>query len=323
MRFHRLRRVSVGVLALIAALALLAAPAQATKPPRVMAALGDSITPAFNTEISATCPPRIIPGTEPPTAFPSDCPKNSWSTGTEPAVNSVFQRIEAIDPGRHPVAFNDAVSGSRAEHLLAQAQKAATQDPDYVTVLIGANDACRPTIAQQTPTADFREDVEDALETLVAGDPKVFIQVVSIPDINQLHALFTNPVDSNALVRWQLLNVCQALLANPTSTAQADVDRRAQFRAQVIAYNGALADVCAQFVRCRFDGGASFNGAFTRDDVATVTNTAGLDFFPWNVIPIFPVPGAIPNSTADYFHPSLHGQETIAGVAWGATFSFD
>jgi lysophospholipase L1-like esterase len=317
MRFHRFRRVWIAALAPIAALALLAAPAQATKPPKVMAGLGDSITRAFNTEIDPpTCPTFVPPGI-------LDCPKNSWSTGTEPAVDSVFQRVEAINPGRHPVAFNDAVSGARASGLLGQAQTAVTQDPDYVTVQIGANDACRSTIAAQTPTATFHDQVHAALNTLVAGDPKVYIQVVSIPDINRLWALFTSPPDPNALLRWSppVFNVCQALLANPLSTAQADVDRRAAFRDQVIAYNGALADVCAQFKRCRFDGGAGFNTAFTADDVATVTNTGGLNISPFNLIPVFGAGNA--NSTADYFHPSLHGQAKIAGVVWGATFSFD
>jgi hypothetical protein len=39
------------------------------------------------------------------TAEAGAAPKNSWSTGTNPAVNSQFQRIEAIDPGRDPVAI--------------------------------------------------------------------------------------------------------------------------------------------------------------------------------------------------------------------------
>jgi len=311
----RLRRAVSAVAVLIASLALLAAPAEAVKPPKTMAALGDSITRAFNTEINPpTCPLFLATGF-------LDCPKNSWSTGTEPAVNSQYQRIQAIDPGRNPVAFNDAASGARAEHLLGQAQAAAAQDPDYVTVLIGGNDACRPTIAEQTPTATFRGQVKAALDALVSGDPKVYIQVVSIPDINLLHALFTDPPDQNALLRWSLFNVCQALLANPLSNEPADVERRATFRAQVIAYNGALADVCALYARCRFDGNLAFNSPFTRDDVANVTNTGGLNFPPFNAIPVFG-PGN-PNSTADYFHPSLQGQATIAEGSWTATFSFD
>lgn len=310
--FTRLRRAAIVAVTLLAALALWAAPASAVAPPKVMAALGDSITRAFNSD-----------GPGCPTGPSLDCPKNSWSTGTNPAVNSQFQRIEAIDPGRDPVAFNDAVSGSRAEHLLSQAQAAASQDADYVTVEIGANDACRSTIGAQTPTATFSSQVEAALGTLVGADPKVYIEMLSIPDINQLRTIFTSPPDQNALLRWSLFNTCQALLANPLSTAQADVDRRAAFRAQVIAYNGALADVCAEFKRCLFDNNAVFNSSFTAADVATVTNTGalpGTDVF--DSIPVFG-PGAIPGSTADYFHPSLLGQASLAETSWNATFSMN
>lgn len=310
--FTRLRRAAIVAVTLLAALALWAAPASAVAPPKVMAALGDSITRAFNSD-----------GPGCPTGPALDCPKNSWSTGTNPAVNSQFQRIEAIDPGRVPVAFNDAVSGSRAEHLLSQAQAAASQNADYVTVEIGANDACRSTIDAQTPTATFRSQVETALGTLVGADPKVYIEMLSIPDINQLRTIFTSPPDQNALLRWSLFNTCQALLANPLSTAQADVDRRAAFRTQVIAYNGALADVCAEFKRCRFDNNAVFNSSFTTADVATVTNTGalpGTDVF--DSIEVFG-PGAIPGSTADYFHPSLLGQASLAETSWNATFSMN
>jgi hypothetical protein len=52
----------------------------------------------------------------------------------------------------------------------------------------------------------------------------------------------------------------QALLASPLSTEPADLKRRADFRAQVIAYNGALAEVCALYKRCLFDGKIPWSG---------------------------------------------------------------
>jgi lysophospholipase L1-like esterase len=305
MNSPRMWRIVTAVLMLLATLAIWAAPASAVQPPKVMAALGDSITRAFNSD-----------GPGCPTGPSLDCPKNSWSTGTNPVVKSQFQRIEAIDPGRDPVAFNDARSGARASGLLGQVETATTQDPDYVTIEIGANDACG-----STPTATFRSQVETALNTLVGSEPKVYIQMLSIPDINQLHTLFTSPPDPNALTRWSVLNVCQALLANPLSTEQADVNRRAAFRAQVIALNAALENVCAGFKRCLFDNNAVFNSSFTKADVATVTNTEGLNIFPFNLIPIFG-PG-YENSTADYFHPSLRGQAQLAAISWNATFSMN
>lgn len=53
-----LRRVVVALVALTINFALLAGPAQATKPPRTMAALGDSITRAYNSD-GPGCPPAL------------------------------------------------------------------------------------------------------------------------------------------------------------------------------------------------------------------------------------------------------------------------
>src|SRR4051812_3214181 len=113
-----LRRTGVALIALLINFALLAGSAQATKPPRVMAALGDSITRAYNTT-----------GNGCPTGPGLDCPMNSWATGTTPQVDSVRERLDAMSP-QPLTAYNDAVSGARAVNLLSQAQVAAGQDPD-------------------------------------------------------------------------------------------------------------------------------------------------------------------------------------------------
>jgi lysophospholipase L1-like esterase len=299
-----LRRMVVALSALLISFALLAGPAQATKVPRVMAALGDSITRAYNTS-----------GPGCPTGPALDCPQNSWATGTNPVVDSFRERLDAISP-RPLTAYNDAVSGARAVNLLAQAQLAASQDPDLVLIEIGANDACATT---PTPTATFREQVRSALQVLVSADKQVYIQLMSIPDINNLRTIFTEPPDQNALTRWQLFNVCQGLLANPLSTDPADEARREAFLAQVIAYNEALEEVCAEFKRCIWDDYAVFETGFTTADVANVQNTGGLPIPPFTEIPVFGEGNA--NSTADYFHPSVSGQAKLAEAAWSTTFN--
>jgi lysophospholipase L1-like esterase len=305
--FAGLRRTAIAVATVLVTLALSAAPASAIPAPKVMAALGDSITRAFNSD-----------GPGCPTGPGLDCDKNSFSTGTNPLVNSQFLRIGAIHPsGPEPDAHNYAVTGARVGgpdeqrsiDLFSQAQRlAAEQDPDYVTIEIGANDACRSNIANQTPTETFRRQAEKSLDELVEGDPQVYIEMLSIPDINQLYTLFSS--DPIATARWApggvtATGVCQALLANAPSDEPDDVARRAAFQTQVIAYNGALEQACSEFMRCRFDNNAVFESPFTVDDVATVANTA-------------PLPnGFVP---ADYFHPSLMGQEKLARVSWEATF---
>lgn len=303
-RISLLRRTVVALSALLISFALLAGPAQATKPPRVMAALGDSITRGYNTT-----------GNGCPTGPGLDCKENSWATGTNPAVDSVRERLDAISP-QPLTAYNDAVSGAKATNLLSQAQVAASQNPDFVLIEIGANDACAST---PTPTATFSNQVREAMNVLVSGNKSVYIQLMSIPDINQLRTIFTEPPDPNALLRWKLFNVCQGLLAEPLSTAPADEARREAFRAQVIAYNEALEEVCAEFKRCLWDNEAVFDSKFTTADVANVTNTGGLPIKPFTEIPIFG-PGN-PNSTADYFHPSVTGQAQLAETAWNSTFN--
>src|SRR3954451_21168039 len=102
--------------------------------PASMASTGDSITRAFNSGSAYT-----------------DAPANSWSTGTNASVNSHYSRILAAFPGINGHSFNDAVTGAQMVDLSSQVANVNSQHVEYVTVLLGANDACRPTEAQMTP----------------------------------------------------------------------------------------------------------------------------------------------------------------------------
>jgi hypothetical protein len=116
--------------------------------------------------------------------------------------------------------------------------------------------------------------------------------VASIPDVYNLWSiLYTN---TSAQFIWSFYGICQSLLANPTSMAPADVQRRANVRQRTIDDNNAIAAVCAQYAHCRHDGFAGFNTAFTTSHV----------------------------STLDYFHPSVAGEALIAQVAWDNFWDF-
>jgi lysophospholipase L1-like esterase len=238
--------------------------------PTSMAALGDSITRAYNTG---------------PTAY-QDYPASSWSTGTTPTVNSHLLRFGAPAP----TAFNDAVSGAKMSDLLAQANVAAGQKPNYVTVLMGGNDLCTRTEAGMTSAATFETQFRSALSALTAGSPNSKIFVASIPNvINLWSALKAN---GSARFIWAIFGICQSLLARPTSTAVADVQRRARVAARNGELNAKLQAVCAEFAACLYDGGAVFNTVFSAADVAT----------------------------RDYFHPSVSGQKRLACVTWNASY---
>lgn len=271
---HRGRR-ALAILAtsvvLIGSLFTASAASAAPPVPTKMSALGDSITQA-----AMTCSSLV------------SCPPNGWATGTSSSVNSHFTRLRAAG-ATSLVAYNNAVSGAVSGALNAQAVKAVGQGAQYVTVQIGANDACTRTVSAMTPTATFKANVTAALTTLStsAAAPEIF--VASIPNIKRMYEL--NKSSLSARVAWGLLKICQSMLANPSSNTTADVQRRDAVQQRVNEYNQALAEVCAATAKCRWDGGAVANYAFVKSDI----------------------------STRDYFHPSTTGQATLAGITWTAS----
>jgi lysophospholipase L1-like esterase len=244
--------------------------------PNSIASTGDSITRAFN-----TC------------WFPFvDCTSNSWSTGTNAAVKSHYSRILAANTGISGHAFNDAKTGGKMVDLNGQVAAAVSQGAGYLTVLMGANDVCTSSEATMTPVATVQAELRQALDTLTRGLPNTRIFVASIPNIYNLWSvLHTN---FSAVLTWDLFGICQSMLKNATSTAQADVDRRARVAQRNVDDNNAIASTCALYVHCRFDRNAAYNTQFLAGDV----------------------------STRDYFHPSASGQTKAAAVTWGATFDF-
>jgi hypothetical protein len=333
-----IRRFATTVLVPLAVVAsLIGAPSAASAAdwPDSMAAIGDSFSAAFNAHPDdavvpsppdpSACPNGRGPFGDPtsvglPASFGLDCPSNSWSTGTNPQVNSIYQRILARNPAIAGNVANWATTAVSVSDLPRQAGLAAGQGAELVTVNIGINDACAPLGSnggQQTPLSTFRTRFEQAMSVLATAPAHPRILVATIPNANRTWRLFHD--DPNAQVRWPFGVICPPLLNNPTSTAAADVARRAAFLARLAAYNLIEAQVCGNTPRCQTDGGALFAWQFGRDDIATVTNTGGVNAFPFNLPVLAPVgPGAIPNSTGDYWHATVQGQAAIAQRIWNA-----
>jgi PKD repeat protein len=140
-----------------------------------------------------------------------------------------------------------------------------------------------------TSVATFRSQFETAMSRVMASTT-ANVYVVSIPNVYQLWNLFKG--DGWARFIWSIAGICQSLLANPTSTQAADVQRRETVRQRNIDFNTQLAQVCALYPgRCRFDNNAVFNTTFLASDVS-----------------------------GDYFHPSINGQAKLASVSWNAGY---
>ncbi|MCB5180931.1 SGNH/GDSL hydrolase family protein [Streptomyces antimicrobicus] len=234
--------------------------------PASIAAVGDSITRGFD-----AC------------SVLADCPEASWATGTDPEVHSLASRL--LGQAQAAVGtWNYAVTGSRMADLPGQMAAAAQHRPDLVTVMVGSNDACRPTASAMTPVAEFRAGFEQALAGLRAASPKTQVYVSSVPDLQRL---WEQGKDSPVGRQIWKLGICQSMLAEPQSLGPAATARREQVRARVVAYNEALREVCAKDALCRYDGGAVFQFPFTPEQLSR-----------W-----------------DWFHPGKNGQARLAELA--------
>jgi hypothetical protein len=266
---------------------LAAAPVSAAKPgsggdtstaepvPASMASLGDSITRAFN-----AC------------GFFFDCTGRSWSTGgSSDAVNSHFERLRALD-STMSTAHNDARSGAKMGELPTQAQTAVNQGVGYVTILMGANDACTSDESTMTSVDSFRASFQSAMATLDPDARGVKVFVATIPDVYRLWEV--GHTSSSARTAWSSYGICQSLLKNPTSTDPADEARRQRVRQRVMDFNAAMQAGCAVYVNCRDDGGAVFGYPFLLSQLSG-----------W-----------------DYFHPNESGQAVLAEETFAAGFEW-
>ncbi|HEY9440680.1 MAG TPA: SGNH/GDSL hydrolase family protein [Streptomyces sp.] len=235
--------------------------------PASIAAVGDSITRGFD-----AC------------SVLADCPEVSWATGTDSAVRSLAVRLLGAS-GAAGHSWNYAVSGARMAQLPEQMALAAKERPGLVTVMIGANDACRDSVRLMTPVADFRALFRASLRELHAAAPRSQVYVASVPDLKRLWSAGRG----NALGKqiWKL-GICRSMLGDADDLGKAAVARRDAVRARVVAYNGVLREVCAKDARCRYDGGAVFGYRFT-----------GKQLSQW-----------------DWFHPGRDGQARLAEIAY-------
>ena len=259
------------LLPLVIVCAVLVAPAAdaATALPNSMASLGDSITRAAD----ACC-------------WYGDHPAESWATGHNPidGVRSHYERLEALNPSIAGHEYNDAVSGAKASDLAAEVAAALAQKPDYVTLLIGANDLCTSSPATMTSTGTFSDEINAALDALHQSLPGTHIFVSSIPNLYQLRSVLVG----NWLARivWSTAGICQSMLSSSDTGAD-----RQQVVTREAAFNEILSQACDRFAQCRWDGYATYNYRFAADQI----------------------------STLDFFHPDLSGQAALAQLTWNAS----
>jgi lysophospholipase L1-like esterase len=247
----RVARILVLVVVVVVA-GLVAQPAWAAPPlPASMAAIGDSITRAYD----VCC------------AY-SDHPGQSWSTGytSYDGIASHYERIRQLNSAITGHAYNDAVTGAKMSAAPGQATQAVNQGARYVTILLGANDLCTSSPSTMTSPEDFQASFSQAVATLLAPGQDRYVFVSSIPNLYQLwQVLHTN---SLARTVWAAAKICQSMLAATNTETQ-----RQQVRTREEAFNQILAQECAKYSRCRWDNKAVYSYSFSASQVSS------LDFF--------------------------------------------
>ena len=152
------------LLALAAAASASAALQQHAASPRSLAVLGESDALGYGSD--AAHPYR-------------DAPANSWATGTNPAVESIYQRILATGPAVRGHAVNLARDDAPVGDLAGQIRKALalTPKPDLLIVQPGEDVRCDG--QDQARVTAFGTTLAKALTGISSSDPGAKVFVVS------------------------------------------------------------------------------------------------------------------------------------------------
>ena len=212
------------------------------------------------------------------------CESVSWATGDDPIVASVRDRARAQNPAAEVGAL--ARSGAQMATAAAAVEHVTAEEPQLAILLLGANDACARSLEEMTTPEDFQSALTAVLTALAASPQAPAILVMSVPDLEGVWQTLHD--DPAAVASWNANPACRSLFAGADSlSTEAEAARRAVAE-RVDAYNVVITETCAVTERCSTDGGALHAHIFTADEMSPI----------------------------DHFHPSIDGQEAIAGIVW-------
>jgi hypothetical protein len=109
-----------------------------------------------------------------------NAPENSWATGTNPAVDSVYLRLVKERPETEGHVANTAKNGAVAQTLPEQAEAALDQVPFPALLIIQTIDNdIRCDGSDDAHLHEFRASVREAVEMVSEASPKTHVLVVS------------------------------------------------------------------------------------------------------------------------------------------------
>ena len=195
-----------------------------------------------------------------------DAKGNSWATGDNPAIQSIYLRLLAVNPAVRGHSTNVGLDGSDVHDLRSQVDRALalTPLPDLFMIQEVDNDMqCDGTDSANYAT--FADTLSADLSAIVAKAPHAMILLVSSPP---------GTVHNYGRVVARLEAGKQA----NTGTGPCDmfdlagkaVPSHWTYQEQIIGhYQAQLAAVCKQFPTCRYDGGALYRMRIEAADLAS------------------------------------------------------
>jgi hypothetical protein len=180
----------------------------------------------------------------------SEMRENSWATGTNPRVNSVYLRILAQSPEIEGHGYNLAQGGATVRQLVAQARTAVTQyspPPDLVLIQIMDNDIACPASPRDLRT--FGDTFLSALRVLARGAPDSSFFVVS-----QFGSPGTYAASLTRAERRTMGGTGPCDFVDPSGRIVLREVARAD--SVIHRYEAQLKARCERVSQCRYDGGA-------------------------------------------------------------------
>jgi hypothetical protein len=217
-----------------------------------------------------------------------DAPQNSWATGANPAVNSIYRRILTLNEGMRDHAYNLAVSGSKVDDVLRQADEAARLPvkPELVIIQSIDNDMrCDGTDAQNYKP--FGATLARALDIVVASNPDVQIFIVNQWATAKNFATVARTIPDQRTTLSE--NGPCGLLKPSGKLRRAGI---ASYERILAGYYRQIKVVCARLAHCSTDHNALHRMVIQRSDLAS-----------------------------DGGHLSVRGQRKMAAVAWQASIA--
>jgi hypothetical protein len=175
--------------------------------------------------------------------------ENSWATGSNPEVDSVYLRILERNPAieGHNLSYSEASAG--IDQVAAQADRLLAHEPntDLILVQVMDNDLTCP--LDRAALSDFHAKLTATLEKLARGAPSSSQFVVS-----QFGSVRTY---ARSLTREERASQggtgpCDFM----TPAGEIAPTKATRLETAIHAYEGALEAACEEVRQCTYDGGA-------------------------------------------------------------------